>query len=51
VWRGKIHPSLSGKKAYLNFELKDRDRRRLIIKPAVMPGLEPGIQQQRQLCG
>jgi hypothetical protein len=26
--RGKIHSSLGGRKAYLNFELKDHDRRR-----------------------
>ncbi len=25
--RGKIHSSLGGRKAYLNFELKDHDRR------------------------
>jgi hypothetical protein len=28
AWHGKIHSSLGGRKAYLNFEVKDRDRRR-----------------------
>jgi hypothetical protein len=36
--RGKIPSSLSGRKAYLNIELKDRDCWRLLIKLAVMPG-------------
>jgi hypothetical protein len=28
AWRGIIHSSHGGRKAYLNFELKDRDGRR-----------------------
>jgi hypothetical protein len=36
AWRGKTHSSLSGQKAYLNFELKDAHRFRLLPGSAFM---------------
>jgi len=34
--RGKTHSSLCGQKAYLNFEVKDAHRSRLLPRPALM---------------